>query len=440
MSVPETPRRLRQARWWLVAGLPLALCGLVLAVCGPPAVLTEWWAERQSTQTDDQGGTRWQPPTGDHAAALLRRQQQALLIADEQAWLAEVDPDDDDLRNRYRQLYANLRGLGVTYFEMTAQGDIGQVGVTVEYCLGSAGDCSTNALDPFEQMGRAQTHWTVTFARRADTLLITGWQRAAADVNNRRPAPWETTPLVFASGSRVVVTAPAELADLLPQALAAAEQAAKVTDTVAIGEPPASYLIYLATADQFWSQWFGGADELGRGVAGYALPSPNQRQYEIVLRTPYGLDLDVLMRHEMTHAATLTGAAPAGSVLITERPHHWLVEGIAEYVAYRQQPATVSPRTDAVREFVAAGWTADLTRPANRDGPGLDSAIRYGLGHYAVACLAERYGRANMLDFFTAVNHEEIRYDTASQTVLGQSWKQVNDTCAAHIRAQLNGR
>ena len=54
--------------------------------------------------------------TGEYAALYrtLDAQAKGLLDGDKAAWLAPVDPKNTKIQAKYRKLYANLRGLGVT--------------------------------------------------------------------------------------------------------------------------------------------------------------------------------------------------------------------------------------------------------------------------------------------------------------------------------------
>jgi len=188
-------------RWPLTAAatavvVAVVLCGLVLVVCGPPAALTEWWAKRTASQSTDA------PPQRKQAADILIEQSQALLAGDEAGWLKHVTGDDPDLRQRYRDIFLSLRGLGVTRFDPATSGTgPGEVEVSIEYCLASGHCCRTQVacqvVPPVQPFEVPKTRWTVTFAEQAGTLRITGLQTPQPDQKRHWPAPWETGPLTI---------------------------------------------------------------------------------------------------------------------------------------------------------------------------------------------------------------------------------------------------
>lgn len=350
---------------------------------------------------------------------VLTQQAHALLASDKAGWLAPVDPADKQLRQRYEWLYSNLRNLHVSRFKPTPEVDAsgGTINVEIEVCLASA-ICSDSNTSP----GRTpRTQWRVTFA---SSTVISGLKIA-----NEQPAPWELNELTFRSGARTTIAATSSLAGLLIQAHREAEAAAVDTDAYATRWPkPPHYIVYLASSQQFDKEYFGGKPD--PDLAGYATPGANYApQYQVVLHTPYKVELPVLMRHELGHAATLTGA--------DHQVAEWITEGIAEHIAYAGSGVNTSPRMSAVKRYVAAGWTGDLTTPAAKGKIDLTRNIRYGLGHLAVDCLVKQHGPNKFLAFFETYARRREPIDDASQAAFGIPWAQENQRCAAEIRRRL---
>ncbi|MEV6602478.1 hypothetical protein AB0M36_37355 [Actinoplanes sp. NPDC051346] len=58
----------------------------------------------------------------EQASAVLDQETAALLKGDEKGWLAAVDPSRLKLVARYRSMFRNLRGLGLSRAEFHARG------------------------------------------------------------------------------------------------------------------------------------------------------------------------------------------------------------------------------------------------------------------------------------------------------------------------------
>lgn len=425
----------KRRRWpWVLVTLPIVLCGLVVTVGGPLSAVAEVVLSREAPEVLE--GLSPRVKTADE---ILTLQARALLAGDRNGWLKEVSPRDPELRQRYREIFDNLRGLGVSRFDPIFVGKApGEVRVSIDYCLASGHCCLTGkecqSANPSSPATPPRVRWAVTFAEQAGVMRITGLRISTKDESDRAPTPWETGPLTIQARDRVIVAAPPAMADLVPQVLAEAQSAAPVIDGYAESwGKPLRYLIYLADSAAFTGLWFGGRDESETSVAGYALAHRNQVQYEVVLEVPFKLPMDNMVRHEMAHVSTLD-AAPARDL------HLWLTEGIAEYIAYHGQPATSSPRMRAVRDYVTDGWVGDLTDPRTAKSGAEDEApddVAYSLGHLAVACLVEERSRGAMLTFFKLLVREGKDIGEAGQTAFGEPWEQTNKHCADHIRRQF---
>lgn len=427
-------------RWIATAvAVPLLLCGLVLAVCGPPAALTRLLAKPSESPV-----AKAPVPPVKRSADVLVEQAHALLAGDEAGWLKDVTANDPPLRQRYRDIFVSLRGLGVTRFDPApASAGPGQVQVSITYCLASGHCCQTDdacrvrlPVQPFEV---PKTRWMVTFAFEAEAMRITGLQTPQRDQSKGWPAPWETGPLTIHSNSRVIVAAPPSLADLAALAFAQAQSAAPLIDSyTTVWRPPLRYIIYLADGEAFNNVWFGGKPPWETEIAGYAVSQIRHVQYEVVLKVPFEAEPTQLVRHEMAHVATLD-SADTGRVIGLQQ-HSWFTEGIAEHAAYHGQPATADRRVQAAKSYVVNQWAGDLTQPAKAKDPTTNPPrnIKYALGHLAVTCLVNEYSFSSMLNFFSLLVRDDKGLDTAARASFGSSWQAVNDHCAAYIRKMLS--
>jgi hypothetical protein len=241
-----------------------------------------------------------------------------------------------------------------------------------------------------------------------------------------QPTPWESGELVVAEGSRVSVGAPPELAGRLREAVQVADLAAAVNDRYAalIGNPQRRYRVYLAT-EKTWSRWYDAG--LEDWAAGYMQPL-NDVGADVVI-DPSVLDtrddLREVIQHEMAHVATISGVNP---------PDHWLVEGIAEYIGMQPRPAGETYSRWVLQDMRApASMMPEPLGPAASDER---AAEFYALAHYAVDCLARKYGEPAMLTFVRLRLREDQTRDEAARTAFGRPFATVDKVCSAWIRGQ----
>ncbi|TDB74075.1 hypothetical protein [Micromonospora sp. KC723] len=440
----DEPRRapVRSARPRRALGLTLAAILALLGGVVPTAVLTgpphratdqpsaAWFvpgaggpsdgSEAASTWADGPGTTAARR-LGERLAAQLDRQAAALLGGDRAGFLAVADrAARPDLSRRF----AALRALRVTVWQVEPEGlptpVTGRPGqwrqpVVFRYCL-VVPDCTPSPV-------LVGTRW---LAGGAAPLLLALEESRSARAAVR---PWEVSELVAAVGTRTVVATTPALRRALPGLLAAAEEAAKVADRYAVaGPPPDRYRVFYAGHAE-WRRWFGG----GRPswTAGYAI-GVGGGHHEIVLNADAlpASGPGELLRHELTHAASLTGRGHPG------RQAWWLVEGLAEYAGADGAPVHRYEALDDVRRLVTGGWNGRLdalaptdTAPADRVGGS------YGVGYLAVRHLVDRYGEQRVLTFFRAVVHDRQPVDAAAERVFGDDWATLHDDCVAYVRS-----
>ncbi|MEU4622389.1 hypothetical protein AB0G04_20780 [Actinoplanes sp. NPDC023801] len=363
---------------------------------------------------------------------VLQGQIDALLNSDEKAWLAPVDPK---VRSRYRAIYRNLRGLEISRadydVEVMARSTEATVStrVTLGYCL-SAARCP--AWDSRSGAGAPKVLYDLTFTLRRGAYVVT----AIADVKDRnylQPTPWENTELRFVRGDRVIVAGPPGQAKNLNRVLTAAEKAATVVDRFTT-ERPDRYRIYLAD-DKSWKRWYGG--KLSKWVVGYHI-ALNQTGSDIILKASEVLDsnrqLGLTVQHEMAHAVTLvpsTNQDPQKDL--------WLIEGIAEYIgSTAEQPQRTESRYALQNWTRKHGEIKSIVRPElTGKSDDLTVGALYATGHYAVGCMADRYGQARLLDFVKRVLQRGEELDPASRAAFGKPFTTVDKTCVTWIKQRI---
>lgn len=442
------PDAARPRRGSLALRLSLAVT-LVLAVCCG----TGLWAGTQIGSAIDRSahgprlgsvrgaepGTARSPQPGDPAHvrtawmsaqidATLAAQAQALLRGDERGFVAAAEPGNAAVAGELRRRYSSLRALRIAGWQpVVVNGPSETVGgeardqwqamVSLRHCFVVSG-CETDGL-------LVDTRWAEHGGRAVLAKIET------SSGSEQGPRPWEVTALRGAAGARTVVATTARYAYRLPTLLREAEKAAVVADRYVVGRVrPDIYRIYLAGSDE-WKKWYGG----GRPpwAAGYAV-GVSGRHIDVVLNAAHTPDgyLDDILRHEMTHAASLIGARHQGD------SNWWLIEGLADHAMLHGQPASRHDAlaSGALHRFIRLGqWDGKATVSApDEDAAMSDAGARYGVAFLAVRRLSERFGDAKVLTFFEAIVHNGHVVDSASQLAFGMDWAGVHADCVRYIR------
>ncbi|MCX5067827.1 hypothetical protein OOJ91_18470 [Micromonospora lupini] len=400
----------------LGCGLPAALVVGAVREAGGRATLS-----RAGAHASDDPATAVARGLSDRMTAQLQRQSTALLGGDRAAFLAVADPAaQPDLRRRF----AALRALRVTVWRAEPSGlpvpVVGRPGewrllVRFQYCFVAPGCRPSPVL--------IGTRWR---ENGDQPRLVALEESKSAETGTR---PWEISELAVAVGTRTIVATTPALRGKLPGLLAQAEAAATVADTYAVtGTAPDRYRIFYAGRTE-WQRWYGGGRPQWTG--GYAV-TVGGGHHEVVLNAD-GLSssgADDLLRHELTHAASLPDRGYPGKTT------WWLVEGLAEFAGSGGQPVDRYEGLAEVRKLVRGGWDGRLegVTPAD-DAPAERVGGSYGVGYLAVRHLVDRFGPERLLTFFKAVVHERKTPDAAAEQAFGEQWSMLHDECVAYVRA-----
>jgi hypothetical protein len=420
-----------------------AVLFLVLALAGSVGVVI--FAVRRAAVSASPGGGETPtvaatPATPfDTAAAVLNTQATALVQGDAAGWLAAVDPSQPKLLTRYRTMYASLRGLGVSQFDYhpfirpskDKTATTVAMGVDISYCF-SMDSCPTYTDSAWD--GPPRISQSLTLKPVGGRYVITAVGKAT-EPNHLQPTPWESGELAFLQGERVTLAAPKSVASHLSEVLAVAEKAARVNDRFAayVDNPQKRYRIYLADS-KAWRSWYGG--ETNKWIVGYSMPL-NEAESDVVLQTSQLLGdrqlMSTTIQHELGHVVTLGGAHGGDS-----DKDLWLIEGVAEYIGWSPRPATASWRRDGVRAAMHSSRPPKTiaAKPLADDAGAQAGDAFYGLGHFAVDCMAQKYGQRRLFDFVKMTLREGYGYEQASQEAYGKPFSTVDKACVAWIRQQ----
>ncbi|WP_091520651.1 hypothetical protein [Microlunatus soli] len=109
-----------------------------------------------------------------------------------------------------------------------------------------------------------------------------------------------------------------------------------------------------------------------------------------------GLSADIVLTHETVHVATASPASAAPT---------WLIEGLADYVAYQTYPQAEDAAADKLLTQVAAsGPPAELPDQQAFRASGADLERSYTEAWLACYQIAQRYGEDKLLAFYAAVD------------------------------------
>ncbi|KAB1942320.1 hypothetical protein F8271_12845 [Micromonospora sp. ALFpr18c] len=400
----------------LGCGLPaLLVVGVVREAGGRPTI------SRIGAPATDDPATAVARGLSDRMTAQLRRQSSALLGGDRAGYLAVAEPAaHTDLRRRF----AALRALKVTVWRAEPSGlpvpVVGKAGewrllVRFQYCFVAPGCQPSPVL--------IGTRWR---ENGDQPLLVALEESKSAETGTR---PWEISDLAVAVGPRTIVATTPALRAKLPGLLTQAEAAARVADGyVAAGSPPDRYRIFYAGRTE-WQRWYGGGRPQWTG--GYAV-TVGGGHHEVVLNAE-GLTssgADELLRHELTHAASLPERGYPGKLT------WWLVEGLAEFAGAGGRPVERYEGLAEVRKLVRGGWDGQLDGVTPADDASAERVGgSYGIGYLAVRHLVDRYGSQRVLAFFKTVVHERRTLDVAARQAFGEQWSTLHDECVAYVRA-----
>ncbi|MGI5524128.1 hypothetical protein ACQEUX_24770 [Micromonospora sp. CA-259024] len=417
------PRRL----WplWTVLVVVVLLLGCGLPALLVAAVIRESGAQptvsRVGASAADDPATAVARGLSDRITTQLHRQSAALLAGDRAGFLAIADPTaHTDLRRRF----GALRELKVTGWRAEPSGlpvpVIGKPGewrllVRFQYCF-VAPNCRPSPV-------LIGTRWR----ENGDQPRLVAMEESKSVETGTRP--WEISDLAVAIGARTIVATTPALRGKLPGLLAQAEAAAKVADGYAVaGSPPDRYRIFYAGRKE-WQRWYGG--DRPEWTAGYAV-TVGGGHHEVVLNAD-GLSsggTDDLLRHELTHAASLPERGYPGKAT------WWLVEGLAEFAGAGGQAVDRYEGIAEVRKLVGGGWDGQLAGISPADDASAERVGgSYGVGYLAVRHLVDRYGPQRLLTFFKAVVHERRTLDAAAEEAFGEQWSTLHDECVAYVRA-----
>jgi hypothetical protein len=430
--VEPTPHRWRR-RTLTAAVAVVALLGGAAAITLAPS--------RSGTQAGNIGAAPAAAATPtipltpyEEAVATLKAQAAALTRHDHAGWMAAVDPHQPALRKHFEQLYSSFQALHVTQFQYhssiggKSDGPV-ELNTDMIFCLST----KTCPIDP-ESIDSGPSH-----IAQALTVKKTGGRWVISKAvkgkypSQLEPYPWQAGDLVFAQGSRVTVGAPRSLAKQMKTVLGIADKAARIDDrfAVMVGNPQLRYRVFLAT-DKNWKTWYGG-NEASYAVA-YTIATGSVTS-DVVLHMSQLVgdrqQLKIVLQHEMGHVATIS------NIRDSDEADDWLIEGVADYIGWLPQHTRQDWNFSAARDALHGSHPPKsiVESPLKDTASDRTVARFYGLGHFAVECLATKYGETKAMDFVRLKLRDESNdLDDAAQQAFGTPFKTVDKGCVSWMK------
>lgn len=342
-------------------------------------------------------------------AALLARQDAAYAGLDRTRFLAGWAPSPESQRQA-GTVYAGLTGLGVT-------------GVR------SVAGSTSLRLTPGGWTVSVAVTWTLPGWAPVTSRLCYRLTRSAASVRvvgvSASPGadlpPWLLPGLVVRRGPGYLVagTDPG----LVDRVVTLAPHAVQSVRAVLTGWG-GRLLVYAPGTLSAFDELLDAKPGDYRGIAGVTTTADGSLRMaapNVVVLDPVGfaaLDVvgaEVVLAHEATHAATQAAAATMPT---------WVGEGFADYVGMRSAGLSRTPRRAARHALAAArrdGVPSRLPSDAAfaRSGPALE--VSYEQAWLATSLIARRYGTAQLVAFYRAVEGHPDALGAAFSSVLGTS-------------------
>jgi hypothetical protein len=390
---------------------------------------------------------------------ILDRRAQAVLDRDEQAWLADLDPRATAFRERQRTVFANLAEVAFTSWSYQLIGrdydrpDLAEQ-YDVPYHLPAL--LVHYAIKGYD-LGPVARPQVLTFVERGKRWYVASDSDADADLPETGHAdPWDRRAMLAREGRHVLVLADAADRGRLKALVRVADAA-----VARVGRMwPSGWrrkVVVVAVRDQrLVETYFRSELQSSDHVAAIAVPAfdavpgwtpadarpydqrPGAAQRSRVILNPRYFDPSdegnaTLLTHEVAHVATQGRTRPGAPT--------WLVEGIADYTAYRDlRPFSVTlPRS--VRTQVDKG-SLDLP---TYDFYQHDVSAHYLAGFLACAFISDRYGEVTLRRYYRelAATRREYQVDARTQSVsrrlLGLSTGELQSEVAAYARAVADG-
>ena len=336
--------------------------------------------------------------------ALLSARASALLRHDRAGWLAGVDPAARAFRARQAALLTGIAAVPIDTWRYTIEpgdeagrieaGGGWTVRVTLRYALRDADPAPT------------ERPLVLTFVPRGGRWLAAADDHRGPDGATTWRGPWEHGRLVVRAGAASLVLAHPDNAGRLAELAATADAVVPRVRAAVGGRLPRRVAVIVPDDEREMAALVGEKLVLGAiaavAVADTVDTDRDQALGQRIVVNPANIDRvgklgrRVVLEHEVTHLATRGFTGPRTPI--------WLVEGLADLVAYRDSGLSDHLVADQLHAALGAGhWPGRLPGPADFKGESPRLALAYEEAWSACRLIADRAGPIGLLRLYRAV-------------------------------------
>lgn len=364
--------------------------------------------------------------------AVLDRQAQAVRSGDRGAFLATIDPAQRAYRDRESQVFDNLERLPLDGWRLTLDPvqpvpptqQSATMRVTLRYRLAGfdTGDVTSTRYLTFTR----HPGWVVSGDGSPAGL------RDDAEI-------WDGGPITVVRGASSLVVGCGTGTGLqarLQEISARLDQAVPAVSAV-VGRDWTRRVVAFAPADDQQVNGLVGGSQNLREIAALATVThdpggPAHGQDRVVIApgtfgTLNALGRHVVLTHELTHVAT--GGARDG------RTPLWLVEGLADYVGYKDTSVSVREAAKELQGDIAAGDLPSALPDHDQFAGAGGLSQAYEEAWLACRMIAERYGESTLVRLYREAGRQDP--DAALRSVLGLTTDRFTAQWRDYLRRQL---
>lgn len=339
-------------------------------------------------------------------ATMLRRLATAVQQRDRPACDALVSDRDSGFDSTATMILDNLLAIKPTAFTLQPTGQQRSLAAERAGLLGDrayAAEVRVGWAVPGDRNPSNQTVW-LTVVPDNDGLE---WAGTTDGPDGDRPTPlWWLEPVHYQHDQHATVIAGASVdtADWLGRA----DKAVRAVEHRLAGpSSPAAHwnrqlVVIIPSNETLLEQMLGVRHGAETGLAAITWPDADavaKAPMRVMINpasTESKLGAAIVLTHETVHVATASPASPAPP---------WLVEGLADYVAYDAYPGARDSAADALLDRVEkSGPPAELPDQESFRSTGGRLELAYAEAWLACYQLGQRYGRDDLLAFYSAVD------------------------------------
>ncbi len=374
-------------------------------------------------------------------AVVLARRTAAVESRDKAVFMSDIDTTDADFKKSQERLFDNFKKLPFASAVWEQNGEFVYKTVSQDSSYGAptyipavrfSYEFKGFDLEPIE------TALALTFVKRGDRWLIAADDDKDRLLGSEAPQPWDVSRIAVAKTKHALVIGSTKDAKRLRTVAAQTEEAIRRVDRMWSKTDLRSVVVYVPRDRVSLDAYFPPSRKEGIVFGGLEFPvydvltgwfeepepeSIDEAGNRVIINTrevPLGSSyLPTLLRHEVTHVATSRWTQAGAPV--------WLIEGAAEYTAYREDPYR---RGYPPSVFKAAARGELLERlPTNDEFYGLRTG--YDKSYLLVWYLKRTYGESTIIALYRETGAIDDEDDTTKKArkaiseVLGVSEKRL---------------